>query len=45
MSRLSYFVQVFFRGKFYGDRGYISKALAAELRNHGVVLITKLKKI
>ena len=31
-------------GKFYGDKGYISKALAAELRTCGVVLITKFKK-
>ena len=31
-------------GKFYGDKGYISKALAAELRTSGVVLITKFKK-
>lgn len=32
------------RGKFYGDKGYISKALARELRTWGVVLITKFKK-
>ena len=32
------------QGKFYGDKGYISKALARELRNQGVVLITKFKK-
>ena len=32
------------RGKFYGDKGYISKALATELRTCGVLLITKFKK-
>ena len=32
------------RGKFYGDKGYISKALACELRAKGVVLITKFQK-
>ena len=31
-------------GNFYGDKGYVCKALALELRAHGVVLITKLKK-
>ena len=31
-------------GNFYGDKGYISKALALELRANGVVLITKFKK-
>lgn len=31
-------------GKFFGDKGYISKALADDLRNLGVVLITKFKK-
>ena len=31
-------------GKFYGDKGYISKALARELRTKGVVLVTKFKK-
>lgn len=32
------------KGKFYGDKGYISKALARDLRNSGIVLITKFKK-
>ena len=31
-------------GNFYGDKGYISKALALELRAEGIVLITKFKK-
>lgn len=31
-------------GKFFGDKGYISEALARDLRNLGVVLITKFKK-
>ena len=31
-------------GKFFGDKGYISKALAGDLRNSGIVLITKFKK-
>ena len=30
-------------GKLFGDRGYISKALFAELFKHGVQLITKLR--
>jgi IS5 family transposase len=32
------------QGKFYGDQGYISQALALELRRWGVLLITKFKK-
>ena len=32
------------KGKFSGDKGYISKALARDLRNSGIVLITKFKK-
>ena len=32
------------QGKFYGDQGYISQALALELRTWGVSLITKFKK-
>lgn len=32
------------QGKFYGDKGYISKALAHDLRNFNIVLITKFKK-
>lgn len=31
-------------GKFYGDKGYISTALALELRDCGIALITKFKK-
>ena len=31
-------------GKFFGDKGYISKALARELKDRGIVLITKFKK-
>lgn len=31
-------------GKLFGDKGYIAKALFAELFEHGVQLITKLKK-
>lgn len=31
-------------GKFLGDKGYISKALALELRDYGIALITKFKK-
>ena len=31
-------------GKFFGDKGYISKALAGELKEMGIVLITKFKK-
>ena len=31
-------------GKFFADRGYISKALASSLRDSGIVLITKFKK-
>lgn len=32
------------RGKFFGDKGYISKALAEELKTLGIILITKFKK-
>lgn len=32
------------KGKFYGDKGYISKALAQDLRACGVLFITKFKK-
>ena len=32
------------QGKFFGDKGYISRALAADLKNSGIVLITKFKK-
>ena len=32
------------QGKFYGDKGYISKTLAGEFRTYGVVLVTKFKK-
>ena len=32
-------------GKLYGDRGYISKALADYLWNDGVHLVYKLRKI
>ena len=31
-------------GQFFGDKGYISAALARDLRNSGVVLVTKFKK-
>lgn len=31
-------------GNFYGNKGCISKALALELRDQGIVLITKFKK-
>ena len=31
-------------GRFFGDKGYVSKALFKELKNLGVVLITKFKK-
>lgn len=31
-------------GKLYGDRGYLSKALTAKLRDKGVELITKVRK-
>ena len=31
-------------GRFFGDKGYISKALARDLKDLGIVLITKLKK-
>jgi hypothetical protein len=31
-------------GQFFGDKGYISAALAADLRNSGIILVTKLKK-
>ena len=31
-------------GHFYGDKGYISKTLAHELRANGIKLITKFKK-
>lgn len=32
------------KGKLFGDRGYISEKLRAELLNKGILLITKLKK-
>ena len=32
------------QAKFFGARGYISKALARELKDIGIVLITKFKK-
>ncbi len=31
-------------GKFFADKGYISKALANSLQDSGIILITKLKK-
>ena len=31
-------------GQFFGDKGYISKALARQLRDSGIVLVTKFKK-
>ena len=31
-------------GQFFGDKGYISKALAHELRNFDIILVTKFKK-
>ena len=31
-------------GKFYADKGYISKALARDLRTSGIILVTKFKK-
>ena len=31
-------------GRFFGDKGYVSKALAHDLRKSGIVLITKFKK-
>ncbi len=31
-------------GKFFGDKGYICKALALDLRSCGIVFITKFKK-
>lgn len=31
-------------GHFFGDKGYISKALACQLRDSGIVLVTKFKK-
>ena len=30
-------------GKFVGDKGYISKALASDLRAEGIILLTKFK--
>ena len=32
------------QGKFVGDKGYISKDLAADLRAEGIILLTKFKK-
>lgn len=32
------------KGKFFGDKGYISRALAEELKTLGIILITKFKK-
>ena len=34
----------FIKGKLFGDKGYISKALAEELWDKGVQLITKLRR-
>ena len=31
-------------GQFFGDKGYISQALAHELRNLDIILVTKFKK-
>lgn len=31
-------------GQFFGDKGYISKTLARELRDSNVILVTKFKK-
>lgn len=31
-------------GQFFGDKGYISEALAEDLRNSGIILVTKFKK-
>ena len=32
------------KGKFFGDKGYISRVLAEELNTLGIILITKFKK-
>ncbi|MGD1918505.1 MAG: transposase [Pleurocapsa sp.] len=31
-------------GQFFGDKGYISKTLARDLRDSNVILVTKFKK-
>ena len=32
------------QGKFVGDKGYVSKDLASDLRAEGIILLTKFKK-